>query len=141
MGIFGGVVINGPSSANWDIDLGSYIVNDWYYQSAFTVSAEADANLQAGQGPPPSDNILINGTNKNANGGGTYGTVPNLQKGKKYRLRLVNSALDSAIRVSLDNHPFTVMSADMVPIKPYNTDWVLLGIGEISFTSYVRFES
>lgn len=85
--------------------------------------------MQAGQPPPPADNIIINGTNKNAAGGGKYGKV-SITKGKKYRLRLLNTGVDNMIRVSLDNHPFTVITSDLVPIKPYTTNWVLIGIGQ-----------
>lgn len=121
-------MINGPATANYDIDLGTYIVNDWYYQTAYQIEDAAEANLQKGSGPPPANNIIVNGTNQNANGGGKYGQV-NIQSGKKYRLRLINTSVDNAIRVSLDNHPFQVITSDLVPIHPYNTNWVLLGIG------------
>ena len=128
-GAFGTIIINGPASSNYDIDLGTYTINDWYYRTAFQIDAITDVNLQSGNGPPPADTILINGTNKNAAGGGTYGRV-SITKGKKYRLRLINTSVDNMIRVSLDNHPFTVMTSDLVPIKPYKTNWVLLAIGQ-----------
>ena len=32
--------------------------------------------------------------------------------------------------VSLDNHPFQVITSDFVPIKPYYADWIFLGIGQ-----------
>lgn len=128
-GAFGTIIINGPASSNYDIDLGTYTINDWYYKTAFQINAITDVNLQSGNGPPPADTILINGTNKNAAGGGTYGTV-SITKGKKYRLRLINTSVDNMIRVSLDNHPFTVMTSDLVPIKPYTTNWILIAIGQ-----------
>jgi hypothetical protein len=31
-GIFGGVVINGPATANYDEDLGMLFLNDWGHQ-------------------------------------------------------------------------------------------------------------
>jgi len=52
-----------------------------------------------------------------------------LQPGKTHRLRLVNTALDVALRVSLDGHPFTVIANDFVPVVPYNTNYLLIGIG------------
>ena len=130
MGVFGGLIINGPASANYDTDLGTYTVNDWYYQTAFQIQFETDADLQRGAGPPPANTILINGTNKNANGGGSYGRVV-IESGKRYLLRLINTSLDNQIRVSLDGHPFTVITSDLVPIHPYNTNWILLGIGMV----------
>lgn len=132
-GIIGGLIINGPASGDYDLDLGTYMVNDWFYKTAYQVSSIADANLQNGGPPPPGDNILVNGTNKNAAGGGAYGKV-NLTKGKKYLLRLINPSVDAQIRVSLDGHPFTVVTSDLVPIKPYTTTWLLLGIGNLPIT-------
>lgn len=127
-GLLGALIINGPATSNYDIDLGTYTVSDWYYRSAFVESLIATSNLQIQRGPPPGDNIVVNGTNKNANGGGAYGKV-SLVKGKKYLLRLINTSMDAQIRVSLDGHRFTVVASDLVPIVPYTTDWVLLGIG------------
>lgn len=128
-GILGGLIVNGPATANYDIDLGTYTVTDWFYNSAFVESLITDQNLQNQGGPPPGDNILVNGTNKNTNGGGAYNKV-SVVKGKKYLLRLINTSMDAQIRVSLDGHRFTVVSSDLVPIVPYTTDWVLLGIGQ-----------
>jgi FtsP/CotA-like multicopper oxidase with cupredoxin domain len=53
-----------------------------------------------------------------------------MKKGKKYRLRLINSSVDNSIRVSLDGHQFQVISSDLIPIKPYTTNWVLLATGQ-----------
>jgi FtsP/CotA-like multicopper oxidase with cupredoxin domain len=138
-GVFGGIIINGPATANYDVDLGTYLVNDFYYKTASQLSDIINSNLQNRQGPPPADTILINGTNKNANGGGSYGKV-SMTAGKKYLLRIVNPSLDNMIRLSLDNHSFSVVTADLVPIHPYNTNWLLLGIGDslmiYSFKTY-----
>jgi FtsP/CotA-like multicopper oxidase with cupredoxin domain len=128
-GVVGGIIINGPASANYDIDLGTYTVSDWYYMTAFQVGNITNQNLQSGQGPPPADNILVNGTNQNAAGGGQYGQVT-LAPGKKHRLRIINTSVDNNIRVSLDNHTFTVITSDFVPIHSYTTNWILLGIGQ-----------
>jgi Multicopper oxidase len=40
------------------------------------------------------------------------------QKGKKYLLRVINTAYDSAFLFSIDNHKLTVVSADFVPVTP-----------------------
>ena len=129
-GAFGALVINGPASANYDIDLGPYVLNDLYYPTSWQMGLIAFNNLQLGRPPPPANNIIVNGTNKNAgNTTGSYNKVK-LTKGKKYRLRLINASTDNNIRVSLDNHPFLVINSDLVPIKPYVTNWVLLAVGQ-----------
>ncbi|TKA81272.1 hypothetical protein B0A49_00226 [Cryomyces minteri] len=135
-GVMGAIVIDGPATANYDIDFGSFIVNEWYYQTAFQINFIVNARLQLlptgdlpASGPPASDNILINGTNKNTQGSGKYGKTI-MEQGKRYRLRIINTAVDNALRVSLDGHPFEVVSADFVPIKPFVTDTLLLNIGQ-----------
>lgn len=127
-GILGALVINGPATSNYDVDLGSYTVSDWFYQTAFVESDIAESNFQIPVPPPRGDTILVNGTNKNENGGGSYDKV-SIVKGKKYLLRLINTSMDAMIRVSLDGHSFTVVSADLVPIVPYSTDWLFIAIG------------
>lgn len=106
-GAFGPLVINGPASSNYDYDLGPYIVTDWYYKTSWQQGLIEHASLQAGVAPPPADTILINGTNVNGKQG-AYAVTKNLIKGKKYRLRIINTSADNTFRVSLDNHPFTV---------------------------------
>lgn len=32
-GVFGGIIINGPATANYDVDLGHVFLNDWYHVS------------------------------------------------------------------------------------------------------------
>lgn len=34
-GVFGGILINGPASANYDVDLGHIFLNDWYHVGLF----------------------------------------------------------------------------------------------------------
>ena len=128
-GIVGPIVFDGPASANYDIDLGPYMLTEWYYQTAFQVQAITLANLQHGGPPPHADNILINGTNQNAAGKGNYNKV-SIQSGKKYRLRLINTAVDNYIRVSLDNHVMQVMTSDFIPVKSFYAETLLLGIGQ-----------
>ncbi|KAF2674276.1 laccase [Microthyrium microscopicum] len=129
-GVVGTMQINGPATANYDIDLGPYPVTDWMSnKTMFQFLSISNSSLQTGQGPPPGDNILINGTNVNAQGGGKYGQVT-LTPGKKHRLRIINTSVEAAIRVSLDGHPFQVITNDFVPIKPFFTSQLLMAIGQ-----------
>jgi FtsP/CotA-like multicopper oxidase with cupredoxin domain len=126
-GVIGSIQINGPATANYDIDLGPYTLQDWYYITAFQAGARAFNNGLGGP-PPTGDNILINGTNKNAQGGGNYNRVT-LTPGKKHRLRIINAAIDASFRVSLDGHSFQVIANDFVPVVPYTTNYLQVGIG------------
>lgn len=130
-GIVGTMQINGPSSADYDIDLGPVALTDFYYKSMWELGRVADGTTPAAKpGPPSASNGLINGANMNvAKTAGHYFNTT-LIPGKKYRLRLVNTAVDNAFMVSLDSHEFTVIQADFVPIVPYETDWLFIAIGQ-----------
>ncbi|KAF2743840.1 multicopper oxidase [Sporormia fimetaria CBS 119925] len=127
-GVIGSMVINGPATANYDTDLGPYVVSDWYYITAYQAGYRA-FNGGRGGAPPLPDTILINGTNKNAAGGGAYNRVT-LTNGKKYRLRIINTSIDVNMRVSLDGHPFQVIQHDFVPVIPYTTNYLQVAIGQ-----------
>ena len=78
--------------------------------------------------PPTPDNALINGTMTSSYGGHYSKTT--ITRGKKYRIRLINTSVNNNFVVSLDNHPFTVIAADFVPIVPYTTNSVFIAIGQ-----------
>lgn len=141
-GIFGAIIINGPATANYDVDLGSVTLNDWYHDTIWHLTRRVRDRLQnlitgdlPASGPPASDNILINGTNKSPQGDGDYLITP-IESGKSYRLRLINSATDNALRVSLDGHPLQVITADSVPVRPFTVHSLLLNVGTSHF--YLR---
>jgi FtsP/CotA-like multicopper oxidase with cupredoxin domain len=124
------MVINGPSTMDYDEDLGTLPVTDFYYKSMYELSFVANGAVQPFTGPPVADNGLINGMNMNvAKTAGSYHNVT-LTPGKKYKLRLINTSVDNHFRMSLDRHSFHVIQADFVPIVPYETDWVFLAIGQ-----------
>ncbi|KAI4672930.1 uncharacterized protein J4E78_001433 [Alternaria triticimaculans] len=122
-GVFGGIVINGPATANYDEDLGMLFLNDWDHQTVdeLYLSAEMD-------GPPVLDNGLINGTNTFGDGGHRYNV--SFEAGTSYRIRLVNAAVDTHWKFMIDNHTMTVIASDLVPIEPYEATIVSIGMGQ-----------
>jgi FtsP/CotA-like multicopper oxidase with cupredoxin domain len=52
------------------------------------------------------------------------------RKGSRVRLRLINAGGDTAFRVALGGHRMTVTHTDGFPVKPVETDALLLGMGE-----------
>lgn len=52
------------------------------------------------------------------------------QTGKTHRLRLINTGGDGVQRFTIDEHILTVIAEDFVPVKPYNTTVVTLGVGQ-----------
>lgn len=66
----------------------------------------------------------------NTTGGGPFTTV--FKQGKRYLVRLINASSESMFIFSIDNHDLTVIATDLVPIKPYKTDSIFIGIGMMS---------
>ncbi|CAH0052330.1 unnamed protein product [Clonostachys solani] len=128
-GVFGGIIINGPATANYDEDLGVVFLNDWDHQTVDELYTSAQTT-----GPPTLDTGLINGTNvfgddDSSSQTGTRLSVP-FSSGTSYRMRLVNAAVDTHWRFSIDNHTMTVIASDLVPIEPYTTTVLSMGMGQ-----------
>ncbi|KAM3504828.1 hypothetical protein MY11210_008207 [Beauveria gryllotalpidicola] len=126
-GVFGAILINGPATANYDVDKGTIMLSDWTHE---TVDSLYSTVLT--QGPPQLDTGLINGTNTWNNSGTIVGHRFNTSftPGESYRLRLINGAIDTHFKFSIDNHTMTVMAADFVPIEPYNTTVLDMTMGQ-----------
>ncbi|KAI3316497.1 multicopper oxidase [Xylariaceae sp. AK1471] len=122
-GIAGGIVINGPATANYDEDLGIIMLSDWDHSTVDQLYTEAETS-----GPPTLDTGLINGTNVYGDGGSRFNV--SFTSGTSYRMRLVNGAVDSHFKFSIDNHTMTVIASDLVPIEPYNTTILNIGMGQ-----------
>lgn len=128
-GVFGGILINGPATADYDEDLGNLFLNDWSHETTDVLALQAAAT-----GPPTMPNCLINGTNvyndttTDVETGSRFTTT--FSAGTKYRIRLVNGAADTHFRFTIDNHTMEVISADFVPIVPYNTTNLSIGMGQ-----------
>ncbi|KAL2143119.1 hypothetical protein VTI28DRAFT_333 [Corynascus sepedonium] len=138
-GLLGPIVVHGPTSENYDIDLGPIMLTDWYHKEYFDIVEEMlspNGNLAVA-----SDNNLINGKmhfNCSAVAPGDPTPCVNnagiskfrFQTGKTHRLRLVNAGANGVQRFSIDEHTLTVIAEDFVPVKPYNTSVVTLGVGQ-----------
>ncbi|OJJ97695.1 multicopper oxidase [Aspergillus aculeatus ATCC 16872] len=135
-GLFGPLVIQGPATANYDEDLGTLFLQDWSHTPSYIDwTAKEKYGITKSQ-----NNLLINGTNTfdclssdsadaNCVGGGRKFEAV-FEPGKKYRLRLINVAVDSQFQFSIDGHTLTVISTDFVPIDPYSTDNVLINVAQ-----------
>lgn len=137
-GLIGPMIIYGPNSADYDIDLGPVLLTDYYHLSYYDLVEQimgTDLTLIA----PRSVNNLINGKMDYNCSLVTDGTPctndAGLSKfefttGNKHRLRLINAGAEAIQKFSIDEHTMTVIANDFVPIQPYETDIVTLGIGQ-----------
>jgi len=137
-GATGPMTIHGPTSAEWDEAISPpLIMTDWGHNSAFAAVSSGANGLEH-------PDILLNGlgnvTNFNNKTLNTtiiedpYSiTFEGPQAGystKKYLLRIINTSYDSTFVFSIDNHNLTIISTDFVPITPYTSNSVLVGIGQ-----------
>ncbi|RYP33276.1 hypothetical protein DL767_004829 [Monosporascus sp. MG133] len=125
-GVYGSIVINGPASLPYDIDLGPYPISDYYYATAEELTEQTMTTPPA----PKSDNVLFNGKNINPLGpGGEYSKLT-LTPGKRHRLRLINPSVEHNYQVSIVDHDMTVIATDLVPVNAFTTNNVFLGTGQ-----------
>lgn len=123
-GVVGPIVIHGPASANYDIELEPIVLTDWFYEEAFALYDQA----KVAPGPPTSDTVLVNGRMVSKEGGAYYTTT--LTPGKKHLLRFVNTGINDWFHVTLDGHQFQVIAADFVPVTPFYINELVLGVGQ-----------
>ncbi|MCJ1267361.1 hypothetical protein MMC22_007246 [Lobaria immixta] len=125
-GLVGPLTIHGPSATEYDDVRDPILMTDWNHRSGFM-----DFHTELAAPPPLMDSILLNGHGSYAGGGNCgYKYNTTFEKGKKYLLRLINTSVDTTFLFTIDNHNITVMSSDFVPIHPYTTSSVLVGIGQ-----------
>ena len=132
-GVFGSIVINGPATANYDVDVGPIIIADWFHESVYSLATQASTS-----GPPTPENGLINGTNVFGDDGSSDQTGSrfelSFEAGSSYRLRLINVAIDSFWKFMIDNHTLTVIAIDLVPVEPFTTNIISIGIGKCNLS-------
>lgn len=121
-GVFGPIVIHGPATANYDEELETIMLSDWTHQTADELYSQAQT-----QGIVVLDNGLINGKNTGVDGGSRYEAT--FESGKSYRLRLVNTGIDTHFKFAIDSHTFKVIAMDFVPIVPFETDVLDITMG------------
>ncbi|KAK6063513.1 multicopper oxidase [Seiridium cupressi] len=123
-GVIGGIVVRGPATAPYDIDEGILVLSDWFHD---TTDRLWQSVVRFGK-PPGAQNGLINGTNVYGDSGNRFET--SFTAGKRHRFRVVNTAMDTFFKFSIDNHNLTVIANDFVPIEPFTTDVLSIGVGQ-----------
>ncbi|KAG8528395.1 uncharacterized protein KY384_007313 [Bacidia gigantensis] len=128
-GLYGPLTIYGPATSNYGSDdtFRPILMNDWNHRSGFE---DWPLVLKSG-GPPEMTNILLNGTGQFGPGQKTENKFQlQFEMGKKYHLILANTALDTTFVFSIDHHLLEVIATDFVPIRPYFTNNLRIGISQ-----------
>ncbi|XWS28904.1 hypothetical protein CRYUN_Cryun25bG0111900 [Craigia yunnanensis] len=104
------------------------IFGEWFNADPEAVISQA---LQTGGGPNVSDAYTINGLPGplyNCSAKDTFKLK--VKPGKTYLLRLINAALNDELFFSIANHTLTVVEADAIYVKPFETATVLITPGQ-----------
>lgn len=132
--VMGPIVIHGPSSdSNYDEEQ-VVVLSDWAH---VPVMAQYDAAQDVGptpkNGPRILDNGLINGMNVWAPNGSIISGerfTMSVEAGSTYRLRIINTAIQSTFKFSIDGHKMKVIAADFVPLEGYEADVITINEGQ-----------
>lgn len=126
-------MIHGPTSANWDVDLGPWVLADWYHEDAFSLLWREFYTTRA----PIPESMVLNGkgiydcdprNSTHCSGDGELFDVV-FEPGVKYKIGLVNTGSLLTETFWIDGHNFTVVAMDFVQIEPFVTDVINIGIG------------
>ncbi|XP_043719005.1 laccase-17-like [Telopea speciosissima] len=104
------------------------IFGEWW-----NVDTEAVINqaMQTGGGPNVSDAYTINGLPGLSYNCSTKDTFKlKVKPSKTYLLRLINAGLNEELFFSIANHNLTVVEADAVYLKPFETETILIAPGQ-----------
>jgi FtsP/CotA-like multicopper oxidase with cupredoxin domain len=86
-GCRGPVIIHGPATANYDLDMGTVMIDEAFNQTIFQLAY----NIARVRGAlPPSTNYLLNGKNKSPDGTRGESAQWTVKKGKKHLFRIIN---------------------------------------------------
>ncbi|EEF30831.1 laccase-17 [Ricinus communis] len=104
------------------------LLGEWFNVDPEAVIAQA---LQIGAGPNVSDAYTINGLPGplyNCSSKDTFKLK--VKPGKTYLLRIINAALNDELFFSIASHTLTVVEADAIYTKPFETDTLLITPGQ-----------
>lgn len=144
-GLVGGIVIHCKDDplrqgVDYDEDRVVYL-SDWMNDQSEVIIKEEENLLKPYRGIPfvaEPDAALINGVGQ-CNCDGAQRGVPcgvnepaeiRLERGKRYRFRLINHGGQGLIRFSIDGHLLKVIEADDFPIKPIEITEIPVGSGQ-----------
>ena len=140
-GALGPMIIYGPTDQPHVTDLGPVMLMDWYHNNyTYLVDQTMAPNAAlstGGPNAPSSSNNLINGKMNFDCSQTSLPCTPNaglskfsFTSGGTHKLRLINTGAQAIQKFSIDGHTLTVIANDFVPIQPYETDHVSLGVGQ-----------
>lgn len=144
--VAGALVIHGPSSMDYDVNLGPWLIGDHYHTNVsgldwiplfVTNDMLPPFGLINGKGVSDCNDTS---TDPKCTGEGGQYFEALFRKGTKYKVGVVGSMTLLPRYFWVDGHTMTVIQIDMVPVVPYVTDVLSLGTGECT-KSYLYLTS
>ena len=100
-------LMNHTTKLNFFLESTVLTISDWYHVVSSKVALPAAA-----------DSTLINGLGRYPGGPASPLAVVNVNRGSRYRMRLISMACDSFYTFSIDGHSMTIIEADGVSTLP-----------------------
>ncbi|KAF9459163.1 multicopper redoxase [Collybia nuda] len=124
-GLRGALVIYDPDDPHkdlYDVDDESTVITlaDWYHVPARSI----------GFVPPTAVATLINGKGRYGFGPNVALSVINVQRGKRYRFRLIGMSCEPNFTFSIDNHTMAIIEADGENTVPLEVDSIQIHAGQ-----------
>lgn len=136
-GVVGPIVIYGPDNLRHDFDIGPIMLHEWYRDDYMTTIRGLFRPLaQGGPVHPEANSNLINGKMRfDCSKTSLDCAVASYAKfsftsGKIHKMRLMNVGAGVVQKFAIDGHIMTVIANDYMPIVPYNTSMISLGVGQ-----------
>lgn len=133
LGLLGPLVIHGPATADYDVDLGPVVLMDWFHGSAFHMWETTQRVVALQQ--PHAENGLINRRNvwpacaagsssdpRCKHAGRRFEFGQPFEPGKKHLLRLIGSQTDGYFKFAIDGHKLTVVVEAKATAAQVNRD-------------------
>lgn len=137
LGLVGPIVIHGPATANYDVDVGPVLLSDWFHSNVWDIWEDTQWMVALNQ--PKAQNGLINGLNPFACTvsdvdprcvGGAQRFEVQFEPGKRYLFRVVGVLMNAYQKFAIDGHMLQVVAVDFTPIVPYMTDNIIVASGQ-----------
>ncbi|GAB7326250.1 hypothetical protein MBLNU13_g10234t2 [Cladosporium sp. NU13] len=131
------MVIYEPTNKAYDIDIGPVMLSDWYRNDYMTnirglmrlvsqggpIDPLTNSNLINGKMRFPYEKTILSCTTADY-------SVFKFTSGKNHLLRLINTGSNAVQKFAIDGHTMQVIANDFMPVVPYNTSMIALGVGQ-----------
>ncbi|RPB20392.1 hypothetical protein L211DRAFT_745684, partial [Terfezia boudieri ATCC MYA-4762] len=133
-GVAGPIIIDGPTSKNYNIDNGPLVLADWYHDDSFSLYYQEVMATPSARFINTAPSVLINGQGNFTDKASTYRTNINPSQHNDnvtvYKYRIINMSTLTQFSFWIDGHDFWVVATDFVPIAPIKRQFLNVANGQ-----------